>query len=318
MKNIALAIQMYLADNNDVLPPFEHRAEVLDFWDQCPGGASDWSGGAELGHCIVGLKHGNPYIRWPVVLDEYIKNRDVWRCPSAKVESGARVIIYDPDYFRAWSSRVGSWGDDFDDTPNPCMYSWPNGWGGEVTDSFGQERIAIGSWTGGDAAKAFVQSIATNATTCSDMKMVEVQDAVKFVVIGDGGVKTDGFGLGTIAWPDICLVECANSVCDWVSWEMCTWATDCGLYDYAPNDGSFLSNSEYRKPYSRHLGGVNLGFLDGHASWIHSDRLVQQVKDEEIFGVWNWGPYTGCVGSSQSPIPGEVFTDVYPDVPVLY
>jgi len=42
VKNIALAIQMYLADNNDTLPPNEHRPEVINYfeskWDTpgCP------------------------------------------------------------------------------------------------------------------------------------------------------------------------------------------------------------------------------------------------------------------------------------------
>jgi prepilin-type N-terminal cleavage/methylation domain-containing protein len=36
VKNLALAIQMYLGDNNDTLPPSEHRSEVLDYFDMCP------------------------------------------------------------------------------------------------------------------------------------------------------------------------------------------------------------------------------------------------------------------------------------------
>ena len=32
VKNIALAIQMYLSDYSDTLPPSEHRQEVLDFF----------------------------------------------------------------------------------------------------------------------------------------------------------------------------------------------------------------------------------------------------------------------------------------------
>jgi prepilin-type processing-associated H-X9-DG protein len=32
-------------------------------------------------------------------------------------------------------------------------------------------------------------------------------------------------------------------------------------------NGSFLTNPDLRKPYTRHLGGINLGFLDGHVEW---------------------------------------------------
>src|SRR5512137_1292018 len=37
VKNIALAINMYLGDNNDVLPPVEHRPEVIDYFNTAPG-----------------------------------------------------------------------------------------------------------------------------------------------------------------------------------------------------------------------------------------------------------------------------------------
>ncbi len=40
VKNIALAIQMYLADNNDTFPPTEHRQEVVDYWSTWPGGGN--------------------------------------------------------------------------------------------------------------------------------------------------------------------------------------------------------------------------------------------------------------------------------------
>src|SRR5574340_13956 len=65
VKNIAIAINMYLTDY-DSLPPKEHRTEVIDaFGDDC-----QYSTGA------------NPYLRWPVIFDDYVKNRQVWSCPS--------------------------------------------------------------------------------------------------------------------------------------------------------------------------------------------------------------------------------------------
>jgi len=44
VKNIALAIQMYLADNNDTLPTTEHRQEVLDYFNTGPGGGAEEEG----------------------------------------------------------------------------------------------------------------------------------------------------------------------------------------------------------------------------------------------------------------------------------
>jgi len=91
VKNIALAIQMYLGDNNDTLPPSEHRAEVLEFMT-----------------CEEGSTYANPYLRWPLVLDEYVKNRDVWKCPSAKVEGGAGNISPGGDWFHVFVANEPS------------------------------------------------------------------------------------------------------------------------------------------------------------------------------------------------------------------
>ena len=40
-----------------------------------------------------------------------------------------------------------------------------------------------------------------------------------------------------------------------------------------------VTNPDLRRPYARHLGGVNLGFLDGHASWWNSERLLAKVAE---------------------------------------
>ncbi len=283
VKNIALAIQMYLADSNDTLPPMESRPEVLEYFDTSPGRGGTWAG-TIAGHCVYGRKQCNPYIRWPVVLDEYTKNRDVWRCPSAKVESGAGYIVPIQDYFNFWLSTENSWGDDAD--TKLCAYAWPVGWGGEVTDSYTQDRTAGGTY------KAFVQSIAVNANEMGT-KLVEVNDPVRFPICGDGGVKGDGMATEITFYPDVCTLGCsAVPWCAWADWDICTWATDCGLYNNAPNNGSFLANPELRKPYTRHLGGVNLGFLDGHAQWINSQLGVNMAAEGELEGLWTWGPNT--------------------------
>ena len=36
--------------------------------------------------------------------------------------------------------------------------------------------------------------------------------------------------------------------------------------------------------------GVNVGFLDGHVSWVSSEGLIAQVRDGEVEGVLPWGP----------------------------
>jgi len=79
VKNIALAFQMYFADNNDQMPPEEFRAEAIEYFNTGPGGKA-WTRTTDCHR----VRQANPYLRVPVILDEYIKNRDVWRCASAK------------------------------------------------------------------------------------------------------------------------------------------------------------------------------------------------------------------------------------------
>ena len=304
VKNIGLAIQMYLADNNDTLPTYECRPEVLEYFDTYGGGEDNWSGDID-GHCVNGRKQCNPYLRWPVVLDEYTKNREVWMCPSAKVTSGAGYIVPQQDYFSFWVDNEGQWGDG-ESNAAVCNYAWPVGWGGEVTDSLVQDRTA------GGAVKSFETGIAVNANLMNT-KLVEFNDPVSVPIVGDGGVKTDAMSAGTTAYPDLCMMECGNEVCGWSGgpdgWDVITDDSCCGDWGYnvAPFNGAFLKNPELRKPYARHLGGVNLGYLDGHASWISSQMLLNKIGEEELEGIYFWGPTADCG-----------FADDYPGVPTIY
>jgi len=319
VKNIALAIQMYLADNNDTLPPMENRQEVLDYFDLKPGGSAgpDWDG-TLAGHCVFGRNQCNPYLRWPVILDEYTKNRDVWRCPSAKMNEGAMFMIPVPDYFDFLVATGGEmWGTINLDSPQVCHSAWPAGWGGDVTDSVAQNRYGI------SGLKGFAQSIRVNGSAMG-RKLAEVQDTVAFPICGDGGAKTDDMSVGLLAYPDICALECGNPVCGWADWEACAASgADCGLYNLAPNDGAFLADPNLRKPYARHLGGVNVGFLDGHATWLNSEKLVNMVRDGDIeaghtgaeqMGLNWWGPGPNCI----NPETGNLFSQDYPGVPTIW
>jgi len=293
VKNIGLAIQMYLADNNDTLPAGEHGQDVFDYFASIPGGGDggDW--------CAF---QANPYLRWPVVMDEYVKNRDVWRCPSAKVEGGAGWILRGPDWISYLKTWQGQWGvvagDDM--IGGACFWSWPPGWGGDVTDSMLQGRMAVpefGSVSGNVENKAFVQSIGTQYVP--DLKLAAVNDPVSFVICADNGVQAEDGSVGILAYPDMCALECGNCA-GWVDWAYCTWAADCGLYVYAPNDGSFLNDPSLRKPYARHLGGNNYGFLDGHAQWMQAETFLNKVRDGDLDGAYTWGPTAGGWCSSRA------------------
>jgi len=301
VKNIALAIQMYLADNNDTLPPGEHRQEVWDYFQTGPGGGMEWEE-VEPGECDEGTPK-NPYLRWPVVLDEYIKNRDVWRCPSAKMESVAGFIYGFPDWFAYLRANEGQWGTEVDLCP---VNTYPAGWGGTITDSLSQGKMSWGDAWGGDdfALKAFTNSIGWNAVGNLGRKLVSVDDTVNFIICGDMGPEQGRMTPGTTAYPDVCGLDCA--ICDLVQydemydWEDCLEWVDPGCAPYfAPP--AMVADPSLRKPFARHLGGVNLGFLDGHAAWWNSERLLAKISEgqgQDMMGLsyaqWS-GPASWCV-----------------------
>jgi prepilin-type N-terminal cleavage/methylation domain-containing protein/prepilin-type processing-associated H-X9-DG protein len=304
VKNIALAIQMYLADNNDTLAPTEHRQEAFDYFATMPGGAEeyeDW--------CV---QNANPYLRYPVLLDEYVKNRDVWRCPSAKLFGGALFILPGPDWLTHLRVYEGVWGEVGGYAHNICNYTWPPGWGGEVTDTLGQERNAIPEYGVGTVAnKAFIQSL--DVGWHGDLKLAAVERPANFAIVFEKGAPGSGAAdIGVAPFPDICALSCANSVCGWADWDGCAEsAGDCGLYNLAPNDGSFLRDPNLRKPYARHFGGVNLGYLDGHATYINSERLLTSARDGDVDGL---DIYAVSTCGAYDPDIGGLTTDI----PVLY
>jgi prepilin-type processing-associated H-X9-DG protein len=312
---------MYLADNNDTLPPEEHRQEVIDYFLTAPGNSADAA--VEDGECaeLGQISDANPYLRWPVILDEYTKNRDVWRCPSQRMITAARFVVPYGDWLGYLKSTQGSWGGDTD-ASGPCMMSWPPGWGGTVTDSVAQQRGASGWLESAPAAqKVFVWGYSVSADKSHDLKLAAVNDSVSYVIVADGGFVADWLPPGYLAAPELCALGCGNSMCSgawgWADWEACAdIAGDCGLYNIAPGDGSFLRQPALRKKYARHLGGNNIGFLDGHAQWMDADTALVKVRDGELQGMWpyGFGPTSNCPALGG----GGTFLQVYPDVPTLY
>jgi prepilin-type N-terminal cleavage/methylation domain-containing protein/prepilin-type processing-associated H-X9-DG protein len=323
VKNIALAMQMYLADNNDTLPDLrEHRSEVNDYFTTGPGGDSRfWPEPGE--YCFVAGR-ANPYLRSVVILDEYVKNRDVWRCPSARLVGGPGLIVRGPDWFQTVVANQDLWGASSD--PYICLkdFAFPPGWGGVITDSFAQGRM-VSDYNIAAAEKYFAQSIGLNIEDNDALKLAAVEDTVSFVICGDCGMYPENWNLGNLAYTDMCAVECSNCW-GWADWETCisTYADPgCDQYvqtispawkgGWAEADGYYLNNRDALRQYARHLGGTNIGYLDGHASWMNSDALVakyaelakEQGGTPHAMGVWFWGPYSTYVGDYCSTNFGE-------------
>jgi prepilin-type N-terminal cleavage/methylation domain-containing protein/prepilin-type processing-associated H-X9-DG protein len=265
VKNIALAFQMYITDY-DRFPPSEHRSEVVDWFYTDPAGNC---GPVDEHGAHWGADRSNPYLRWPVILDEYIKNRDVWRCPSAKFTNGAIWIIPGTDWFRTLQNHQGEWGST--DVGGPCDLGWPTGWGGTVTDSFTQGKAR--DWTQQkSAAGAFEQTIGTNELDRMDFPMSSIEDPAAFVICGDAGLGPNPGEMdnwGSLAFPE--GMDVGNDCCV-ADWENCSWSRDCGLD--VNHKRAFWTDPDLRKRFTRHLGGSNIGFADGHARWMSGDAII--------------------------------------------
>jgi prepilin-type N-terminal cleavage/methylation domain-containing protein/prepilin-type processing-associated H-X9-DG protein len=261
VKNIALALNMYLSDNNDTFPPREHRAEVLNYFATSPGGGDGTCDSNPNGRVDL----VNPYLRWPVVLDEYVKNRDVWRCPSAKVESGPNNILAG-NWFEAMVATEPSWG--ANGTGLFCTgNTFPPGWGGTITDSLAQ---GVGPKEAG-ATKMFVEGIGTGENILADVKLVQVGQVVSLVICADANATQYSDPVGII-FPDNCQAQCGSETPD------CCNNLYPDISIPAELKHKIWEGGPEMKSRARHLGGSNLGFADGHAKWMAQQAILTAGK----------------------------------------
>ncbi len=287
VKNVALALQMYFTDFDALPPKFVNPP--------------DWLKYDTYGHPCGFVTEANEYLRWPVILDEYVKNREVWQCPSAKIPGGASLIIPTADWEEAYT--LYGW--------YPwCMGAWPSGWGGPVTNSW-QQGYGIGSGgklkgTSAGENGAFVQTIGCNdgnGVRGSDgmcgLKSSQVEDAASFVMVADVGAGRTGIPSYNFMYPDACMLcqegaDPAKNTADncprVADADDCPWSGVCGLNAAAKSDPNGpLYSASARTRYARHMGGINLGFMDGHAKWYHSEAIAAQLPHNG--GCYRGDPY---------------------------
>jgi prepilin-type N-terminal cleavage/methylation domain-containing protein/prepilin-type processing-associated H-X9-DG protein len=301
VKNIAIAFNMYLVDW-DRFPPDETDGDVLAYFN-----ADDGEGPGGCGPCNdhqtcrqVGRPYyANPYLRVPVILDEYIKNREVWKCPSAKIMSGAGTIVpgyYPGGWLQYMKDTEGSkWGKSAPwpwHNYGPCAEDfggdWPPGWGGSVTDSLLQGKL------GYEDPNGFVQGIDVNVgPAIPDMgygnagkNLSSVNDPAKYVIVVEKPYMTAAvYSAFNAAFPNGTRLD--SYICggggDWAN---CSWSQDCSVGDF-DHAKLFATDSSYRKRYTRHLGGSNLGFTDGHAKWYPAEQILALAPKNQ---------YGGCIG----------------------
>ena len=245
VKNIATAVQMYLVDY-DRFPPNHKDPAMLDFLNQQSGdGCIPYGYGRYNG--------ANPFLRWPVILEEYVKNRDVWWCPSLQHGTTAGWIVphYTPVWWHYLVLTQGHWGgSDPDCGGGPCCRAWPPGWGGAVTDSIAQHMKAYGD------PNTFKINISPNSNCLVNRKTAELDDPSYWVVCADSqqsaGELNQLFGAAYGSSPGCC------------------WGLD---YEDCVR---FFKEVSFRRQYAPHMGGLNIGFADGHAAWWDAEAAVRE------------------------------------------
>jgi len=231
------------------------------------------------GHCNH-IRQANPYAREPVILDEYTKNRDVWRCPSA-------IYINTPGYIVP-SGRNNWWVNSYIDHPNwyhdwmapPCTTGWPTGWGGTVTDSFVQGPLPNDGKTVGAFSSGIGVYDDLHWTTPA-----QINDPARYPTVTDNGQSPYPWNLKTIAWPDhslcglcMCNGKLADSTCcDGDGSASCPGLTHAQKLQ-------FVKDASFRNSMTRHMGGSNMGFVDGHARWVASEALLSGVPPNNTSG----------------------------------
>ena len=272
VKNLALAMQMYISDY-DAFMPREHNPEIIQFFE-------DMGCDMTVGCCDYPTRV-NPYLRIPVILDEYVRNRDVWRCPSARMPGGAQSIVGVSNYFPSLVTNMWNcW--------CACTLQYPNGWGGDITDS-----TLTGVWATPGANGAFECDYCTPESVngplnCRELKMAAIDDPVRYLVIAERGNDNTYDRVEKIAYPEVCRITLPAAL-----------TRGCDGDGDPPNDITidqivdFWHDASWRNQYARHLGGNNLGFADGHAKWFPASALLAMAKEGEDAAVVPL-PYCYC------------------------
>ena len=234
VKNIAMAVQIYLADYDRF--PANNRDWAEQAW-LAGQASSPYACSRPGGECV--FNGANPYLRWAVVLDEYVKSRDVWLCPSAQHVGNAAWIVpqYTPVFWQYLQNRG------FGPCGGPCCDAWPSGWGGAVTDSVVQGLAS--AETG-----AFQFSVSGTALQSYGRSTAEIGDPAHYVVCGDNQQGSESMRQMAYA----------------------AYGCGCGLSE--ADRTRFLTEPGFRKRYAPHLGGINLGFADGHARWWDAETAI--------------------------------------------
>ena len=262
IKNLSLAFQMYLTDY-DRMPPAEHNQEVINYIAnrKCGDAAAVVSG--------YRATEANPYLRIPVILDEYVKNRDIWSCPSGFSMVNFAINACVPDWLTYLKNN-----DSMACSVLICRGPFPPGWGGTVTDTGLQGQCAGTSDGGFGSADQWSVNYYTILEN-RDLTTSAMGDAAKWVVIGEQSQQSEYHNDTNLLAYNMCRIGCAGD-CG-ADWAGCPNTIYCS--PPSGEDGyKWQTDPMIRKTYQwakpRHMGGHNLGFADGHAKWFSSEAIL--------------------------------------------
>ncbi len=154
LKQIGMGLQQYIQDYDEKFPPHQ-QAGRWNEWHSRP--TCQWAATAS-----------NPWLRFPVLIDAYIRNLQVYECPSAKLKWFGRNRRYE--------------------TALPC--NWP-------LPTHVQPR-----WV------TFDQSIGFNFDYLFERSLPQVREVASAVYSADAAHPEAASSVGRVAFADRCAVAC--------------------------------------------------------------------------------------------------------------
>lgn len=242
LARLAQATLLYVADNDGSFPP--HQSPIAPYT------------------CEWGADNANPWLRWPVVLEEYVPDRSVYLCRGVEIPGLGHAVATRPSWIATQPITTKGWPD------GPCGSVWPPGWGGSVTDSAVQGpcldatrfRCTVGAAIGELGGRRL-------------SALAEPRDHVMWADSSRMWLK-----LGSVLWANACRVDCADLE-DKADWANCPWSQRCGAAE------EFATNPERRAAFARHDGGSNIAFLDGHVEWRSVDQMIDSYRAGKLKGL---------------------------------
>ena len=190
----------------------------------------------------------NPLYTWRYMIMPYIKSTQVWVCPSHS------------QYRRA--DLTGSWYD-FNYTPNPAYDPT------STTNNYSYEYESLTGYSSNHAYRQGVSWVQPGGAGDPQPPFLNYQEGASNVGTGNSGP----IGLSHIAAPSetFAIIEFGRG-----AWPMGSgWFTidnPANTPCFAPNAAGYFNGAPggtvMDEPATRHSGGDNYGYCDGHVKWL--------------------------------------------------